>query len=238
MVSFGDTMTALLAFFIVLNSLANEQTGAMLYSGTGSFISNSESFGLPGIFGKKRTKQSFQLEETAPLYVVGDDQPSVPGKNSGGPDDVSDYARIIDRDHEQYQRFVAELKRQGELARQQEIAGEFSIDVMERLPADLSVLTPQHIEVVRTIAPLLLRDEYEVELTVWATTPSPSAWQRAVEQSRQLRETFLKRLGADPSLRMRLTAVGRPWMSGSVKRPTSSVTVKLRAAGDEWVPSL
>ena len=38
LVSFGDTMTALLAFFIVLNSLATEQTGANLYSGTGSFV--------------------------------------------------------------------------------------------------------------------------------------------------------------------------------------------------------
>ena len=36
LMSFGDTMTTLLAFFIVLNSLAKEQTGAKLYAGTGS----------------------------------------------------------------------------------------------------------------------------------------------------------------------------------------------------------
>ena len=39
LISFGDTMTALLAFFIVLNSLAQEQTGAKLHAGTGSLPS-------------------------------------------------------------------------------------------------------------------------------------------------------------------------------------------------------
>ncbi|MCP4857370.1 MAG: hypothetical protein GY903_23045, partial [Fuerstiella sp.] len=38
LISFGDTMTALLAFFIILNTLAEEQTGANLHAGTGSFM--------------------------------------------------------------------------------------------------------------------------------------------------------------------------------------------------------
>ena len=35
LISFGDTMTTLLAFFIVLCSMAEDQTGANLYSGNG-----------------------------------------------------------------------------------------------------------------------------------------------------------------------------------------------------------
>jgi flagellar motor protein MotB len=38
MLSFGNMMTAQLAFFIVLNSLAQDQTGANLHAGTGSFV--------------------------------------------------------------------------------------------------------------------------------------------------------------------------------------------------------
>ena len=43
-------MTALLAFFIALNSLAHEQTGAHLYAGTGAFIRAFSSEGHVGPF--------------------------------------------------------------------------------------------------------------------------------------------------------------------------------------------
>jgi hypothetical protein len=48
LISFGDTMTALLAFFIILNTLAEEQTGANLHAGTGSFMDTVDKFGLAG----------------------------------------------------------------------------------------------------------------------------------------------------------------------------------------------
>ena len=48
LISFGDTMTALLAFFIVLNAFAKEQTGANMYAGTGSFMSAKRTIALSG----------------------------------------------------------------------------------------------------------------------------------------------------------------------------------------------
>ena len=56
LISFGDTMTALLAFFIVINSLAREQTGANLYTGTGSFVNAMNASGLPGRFETKGSR--------------------------------------------------------------------------------------------------------------------------------------------------------------------------------------
>ena len=56
LVSFGDTMTALLAFFIVINSLAQEQTGANLYSGTGSFVSAIGAIGFAGAAPSDRSQ--------------------------------------------------------------------------------------------------------------------------------------------------------------------------------------
>ena len=41
LISYGDTMTALLAFFIILVTLAEEQTGANLHAGDGIFYGNS-----------------------------------------------------------------------------------------------------------------------------------------------------------------------------------------------------
>ncbi|MEZ6064742.1 MAG: flagellar motor protein MotB [Planctomycetaceae bacterium] len=58
LISFGDTMTALLAFFIVLNSLAEEQTGAKLHRGTGSFVQALNNMGMPGFFTGEVSPQS------------------------------------------------------------------------------------------------------------------------------------------------------------------------------------
>ena len=55
LVSFGDTMTALLAFFIVLNSFAKDQTGANMHSGTGSFVNAMSTSGLPGHYPGDRS---------------------------------------------------------------------------------------------------------------------------------------------------------------------------------------
>lgn len=49
MVSFGDMMTLILTFFILLVSLAHEQQSGLLAKGVGSFIVATRSFGLDGV---------------------------------------------------------------------------------------------------------------------------------------------------------------------------------------------
>ena len=67
LISFGDTMTALLAFFIVMNSLAEEQTGAKLYSGTGSFIRAVRTMGMPGMFPSDKSSRMEQFIDASRL---------------------------------------------------------------------------------------------------------------------------------------------------------------------------
>jgi len=72
MVSFGDMMTLILTFFILLVSLAHEQQSGLLAKGVGSFIVATRSFGLDGvldgaekeaIFNDIRTKFNLPPEE-------------------------------------------------------------------------------------------------------------------------------------------------------------------------------
>ena len=72
LVSFGDTMTALLAFFIVLNSFAKDQTGANMHSGTGSFVNAVSSIGLPGVSPGNRSHLVVEKKAAAPIYAVSD----------------------------------------------------------------------------------------------------------------------------------------------------------------------
>ncbi|MFT5284022.1 MAG: chemotaxis protein MotB [Planctomycetota bacterium] len=72
MVSFGDMMTLILTFFILLVSLAEEQQSGLLAKGVGSFVVAIRSFGLDGvldgdeeakIFSEIRTRFNLPPEE-------------------------------------------------------------------------------------------------------------------------------------------------------------------------------
>ena len=253
MISFGDTMTALLAFFIVLNSMAEEQSGANLHAGTGSFIATITSFGLPGTFKDGQSKQAFQLKASAPSYVVSDPTGKAEEGNGSGPDDVEDNQRIIDRQKEQFHDFLNTLE-DGALSQLKPapaIDGELYFDILGALPHEGRMMSPDIEAAVKGVARMLRQPTREVELTVWCTTPSKDSWARAIRQASQVRQETIVLLKLPPDQQQRLTAVARPWPWKSyhptteglsaeeleakdkvVKRPAMSVTVRATSLPD------
>ena len=225
LVSFGDTMTALLAFFIVLNSLAEEQTGANLHAGTGSFVTALNSFGVPGIFPSKLSSQVFQLPSAGPVYEVPSDSEDDVSAKSTGPDDVEDQLRIIDWEQEDFQRFLHEIGRWNELNPEPTVDGEVAFDLFSFLGTGDKVAPKELFTAARQLAPLLRKDGYELEITVWSTTPSESAWRRAIEQSAAIRKevTAYLRLGDRGS---KISATAKPWDSPTARRPTVSLIAR------------
>jgi len=59
MVSFGDMMTLILTFFILLVSLGKTQQVGLAASGVGSFLISVRSFGLPGILDDREKAEMF-----------------------------------------------------------------------------------------------------------------------------------------------------------------------------------
>ena len=59
MVSFGDMMTLILTFFILLVSMAKEQAPGLVADGVGSFVVQLESYGLNGILTGAEKKAIF-----------------------------------------------------------------------------------------------------------------------------------------------------------------------------------
>ena len=251
LISYGDTLTALLAFYIVLNSLAKEQTGANIHAGTGSFISVTDSLGLPGIFGKDMSRYPLQFHEPSPLYIVPDRDDL---GNASGPDDVPDTTWVRDREQEEFERFLLEIDRLHHVQQLAEATGEVTFDRMSRLPQEPPLLDQQMREMMIPLAPLLNRPDYEIEIVVWSTTPSKSAWKRSVRQANELRNEAVRLLrkgvtsdrsalvqslahdseqtapggllGFGPQDSQKLIATGKPWMYSDVKRPAASVTVR------------
>ncbi|MCP4169700.1 MAG: hypothetical protein GY758_02885 [Fuerstiella sp.] len=228
LISFGDTMTALLAFFIILNTLAVEQTGANLHSGTGSFMAKVDKFGLAGKVSSKLSAQAFQMDELAPKYVVPDeeDRPEEPG--AAGPDDDPDNLRVLDRTRDEYERFLQQLRRVNALKKDRDVKGEVTFDVLAPFPPRSAgtLINDELKAALAGVGPMLRRDDYAVEITVWTTTPSQSAWNRALSQSQRIHKEAVSLLRVAPNQERRITAVAQPWISPTIKRPTVSVTLR------------
>jgi hypothetical protein len=225
LLSFGDCMTALLAFFIVLNSMAEDQTGANLYSGTGSFNAALSTHGMPGSFPNNRSSKVVQQNAVAPKYIVGDPEQEDFG-NGTGPDETDDGGRIINREEDQFSRFLSELQRVSTLKKEPEVVGEFSLDVFSAIPAEGSLMTPELKATLGQVRSSFSSKNYAMEITVWATTPSQTAWTRAARQASEIRSEAIKYLKADPVKQQRITAVGRTWIESKLKRPSVSICLR------------
>ncbi len=225
LISFGDTMTALLAFFIVLNSLAEEQTGANLHAGTGSFVTALKTFGVPGIFPSKRSAQVFQLPHPGPVYVVPTEDGDEYTPESTGPDDTADQQRIVDWEQEDFQRFLHEIGRWNELHPEPTVDGEVAFDLFSFLGKKDKVAPKELFTAARQLAPLLRKGGYELEVTVWATAPSVDAWGRAIGQSAAIRKELIAylRLGEKGA---KISATAKPWDSPTARRPTVSLIAR------------
>ena len=226
LVSFGDTMTTLLAFFIVLCSMAKEQTGANLHSGTGSFVRALDSFGMPGQYAGDRSDRSFQMEASSPLYIVNDGEETQPELDAAGPDDEGNRLRVIDREIEQLTRFMTEMERLAQVDSNEEASGESVFDFFNRMNAEPPLLPKPITKAINPIIPLLRRNDYRVTVIVWTTTPSKTAWTRAVNQASQVEKEIAKSAGLNADQRKHLHSVGKPWLFKDEKRPVLSLLVQ------------
>ncbi len=230
LVSFGDTMTALLAFFIVLNSLAKDQTGANLYTVTGSFVNAIKSIGVSGEYKGDRSNLAFEKEAPAPLYLVrSEDEES---ENNKGPDDRDDAQRIINRQVEQFKRFLGEMARQSEVVESPPVKSRIVLDSWERFEEDRkNILGSNSIQLVTEAIAQLTNKNVEIELVFWADMPGERSLIKSIGNAAAAEQQVDRLFRLTPEQRGRIQFSTKPWLFVDSKRPIMSVVIaKLSAA--------
>jgi hypothetical protein len=221
LVSFGDTMTALLAFFIVLNSLAKDQTGANMQAGTGSFVAAMKSVGTPGRLSGDRSDLYIARAASAPIYAVPSEQR--PNDDLGmGADDEDDKIRIISREMDNFQRFLSEMQYQFDVSETSPTQSQIVFDSFEKLGRDTNILGANAIQLAADAIGQLASDKFELEVIVWANMPSESAINRAMEQALKIEAQIDSAFNFRGQQRQRFSASAKTWLFVDAKRPKIS----------------
>lgn len=230
LVSFGDTMTALLAFFIVLNSFAKEQTGANMYSGTGSFMNSMSSIGLSGGSLVDRSARVVQKKAPSPIYAVSSPDPEKDPKKRLGPDEDPDNQRVIDRQIENFKRFLTDVEKDFDVDELPPTKSQLVFDSFEkfRKPEQNQVHLPLQKNAIQTASEAIMRlgrEDFRMEIIVWADMPGKVSLVRSMETAAAVHNQIDSIFNLTDAQRSRFTVSSKPWLFADALRPKMSIVI-------------
>lgn len=222
LVSFGDTMTALLAFFIVLNSLATEQTGAKMHAGTGSFVTAFSNSGTPGPHQGNRSADMYQAKELAPIYALPENMDKNSGEGDVGPDDTFKRDQIKDRNRDDFQRFLTKIDREFGLETESPIIDQVVFDSFTSFKKKPWGLSDHAIQLASEMIPRLRKEDYKLEVIIWTTVPGKVTIDKTLLQSINVKMEIENKFWLKPEERKKIRYGVKPWLFSDAKRPTMS----------------
>ncbi len=230
LVSFGDTMTALLAFFIVLNSFSKEQTGANLYSGTGSFMQSSSASGLPGGFFGNKSRITTLKKAPSPVYAVESDKEKSDGADPYGPDSNPDSERIIDRQTESFKRFLTNIDKNYSVKEEAPTKNQIVLDSFENLSRrdEKKTYGPLEKNAIRIASEAIMKlgsGDFKLEVVVWARMPGEKALLRSMDNAYKIQDQIDAIFTLTADQRSRLSVTAKPWLFSDAIRPRISFVI-------------
>ena len=119
---------------------------------------------------------------------------------------------IIDREREDFERFVNKLNRYTEVSELPDTSAEVVFDYFDKLNAEAPRLTPAYRRAMGEILPLLYKADHRVEIIVWAGTPHPTAWARAASIALEIEKELAQMGNLNATQLARASFTGKPWI--------------------------
>lgn len=203
LMSFGDMMTLILTFFILLVSMASEQKAGFVAAGTGSFIQAINSLGLPGLM--KSGKKPITLGERQAHYMPSREQAESPIMQTAPPE-----KRIIESVENQLRDDFVVLLAKGD---------EATIPAKVDLLPGTRTLTPESRRFLNRVIQIAKSNTCDIIVESHVRPVENESHKKSYAKSTrrgQLVADYLHRVGSIP--RQRITAIGygsfRPMVKG------------------------
>lgn len=214
-VSYGDLVTTLLCFFIILSTLAKDQTGMRLYAGLESFRNRPV---FPEVFGSSKRSSNMVL-----LDVPASSK--IPKSLMESPQKQAEKKRLMDLELADFQRFLGEMQRQFEVQKSSVTWKTVTFDIFEPLSQPSLTPGPQATKKITEMMRLVLQGNYQLTIMVWATMPSKSAWIRAGNQANSVAGHVITQWNLTPQDQKRILPQGRVWRYRDSPRPVLSLVL-------------
>lgn len=217
MMSFGDMMTLLLTFFIMLCTMAREQSAGLVSAGTGSFVAAINAFGLPGMMPSGKNPLTFQAER--PKFPI-------PGKGSDAPKGFRGYRKPIPLRPDGVPQSVVEYLKNGYRV---------TIPCDVRFQGQGTALTASDREFLEELCELMHNAAFRIQIeghvsAKFPPTPQyPTSWHLAAARAAAVAE-YMHRVGGVPYHRLSVIGYGehRPLIRGeSPKRQETNERIVL-----------
>ncbi len=143
------------------------------------------------------------------------------------PDDEEPDRTPIDRESDVFRNFLSELRRFSRCIATESLSGGVSFEIVapdETTDEDLAV---QAADVLRQACSGWNVVDIECELTLWSSSPTPSAWIRAAVEAEQFRSRVVSLAMASGISAPKITSCSRLWPDPAKTRPAATMVLRL-----------
>jgi hypothetical protein len=162
-----------------------------------------------------------QQKKQKPLYALPENLSQ--NDYNIGPDDTDENQRVLDRDKEQFQKFLDDIEATFGLQTHLPIAAQTVFDSFEPWDRQTGLLSSHAIQLLSESVGKLRQPEVRLEVIVWATMPSGKNLQAKLDKSVRLRAQVEKLFWLNSGQKSRIRYSVKPWLFSDAKRPVVSV---------------
>ena len=209
-----------------------------MYSGTGSFVRAFASSGMPGGLPGNRSSDMIQQKSQKPIYALAEnlDKNESP-EGRVGPDDTDKKDRILDRDKENFQKFLDDMENQFGLKTLAPLRNQVVFDSFQPWDPDTGQMSRHAMELLSESISKLKQPDLQIEIIVWASLPSEVGIEAGLKKTVELRSQVEKFFWVKPNDRSRISYRVKPWLFSDALRPQLSVVMSTADATNTKEPS-
>ena len=159
----------------------------------------------------------------APIYAIPNNDPNA--KKGKGPDETNDNKTIIDRESEDFQRFLNEMERKFSLEASPAIREQIVMDCWTKLKDKGGPFNKNALQMALEAVAQLQSPDAEVEIIFWASMPSAKMLEKTAKTAVRASKQFDSLFKLPLETRNRIRFASKPWLFSDAKRPIVSFVV-------------
>lgn len=191
-----------------------------MYTGTGSFAKAFARSGVPGKNPGSRSSEMISKTAPKPIYAMSENDDS---PDKVGPDDEEVRERIVNREKEQFQKFLQDISKVLDLKQLPVIKNQTALDSFSPVIEKSGKLGDHAVQIISDSIARIRKPNVRLEIIVWASLPSKNNLDERLATTERIRAEVENTFWLKDEHKSRVLYRAKPWLFADAKRPTMTV---------------